>query len=66
VYLDFWQPSLPSATKRTYRVKLVNDTQEPATECNYSRILSRSDRGCGRRRVGPAIAGRLAQTEATT
>jgi pilus assembly protein CpaC len=40
--------------------------QEPATECNCSRILSGSDRGCGRRRVGPAIAGRLAQTEAIT
>jgi beta-galactosidase len=31
VYLDFWQPSLPSATKRTYRVQLVNDTHETAT-----------------------------------
>lgn len=31
VYLDFWQPGLPSTTKRTYRVKLVNDTQETAT-----------------------------------
>jgi len=30
-YLDFWQPSLPSATKRTYRVQLVNDTHETAT-----------------------------------
>ena len=30
-YLDFWQQSLPSATKRNYRVKLVNDTQETAT-----------------------------------
>ena len=45
---------------------IIDGFQEPATECNYSRILSRSDRGCGRRRVGPAIAGRLAQTEAIT
>jgi hypothetical protein len=30
VYLDFWQSSLPSGTKRTYRVKLVNDTHETA------------------------------------
>ena len=30
-YLDFWQQSLPSTTRRNYRVKLVNDTQETAT-----------------------------------
>ena len=30
VYLDFWQPTLPPGTKRSYRVTLVNDTHEPA------------------------------------
>jgi hypothetical protein len=39
--------------------KMIDEQQEPATECNCSRILSGSDRGCGRRRVGPAIAGWL-------
>src|SRR5208337_2864245 len=41
-------------------------SQAPATECNGSRILSGSDRECGRRRVDPGIASRLAQTEAIT
>ncbi len=36
--------------------------QRTATECNCSRILSGSDRGCGRRHVGPVVTGRLAQT----
>lgn len=30
VYVDFWQPRLSAGTKRTYRVVLVNDTQETA------------------------------------
>lgn len=29
VYLDFWQPALPTGAKRAYRVTLVNDTQAP-------------------------------------
>ncbi len=45
---------------------LQQNLQEPATECNGSLILSSSDQGCGRRCVGPAIAGQLAQTEAIT
>ncbi len=40
--------------------------QKPATECNCSLIPSRSDRGCGRRRVGPGIARRLVQSGAIT
>jgi hypothetical protein len=36
--------------------------QEPATEWNCSLVLSGSNRGCGRRHVGPAIAGRPART----
>jgi len=30
VYVDFWQPTLATGTKRTYRVTLVNDVHEPA------------------------------------
>ena len=30
VYVDFWQPALATGSKRTYRVLLVNDTQEAA------------------------------------
>ena len=28
VYVDFWQPALAAGTRRTYRVILVNDTQQ--------------------------------------
>ena len=38
--------------------------QRPATECSSTRILFRSDRGCGRRRVGLVITCRLAQANA--
>jgi len=30
LYLDFWQPTIATGTKRTYRLMLVNDTHEPA------------------------------------
>ena len=30
LYVNFWQPNLTAAAERTYRVMMINDTDEPA------------------------------------